>query len=227
MTRINKYLAECGVASRRAVEDLIRAGKITINGKIVTNLSTQITDTDKVAVDGKPVSCQSKKVYIMLNKPAGVVTTCDDQFGRKTVMDLLYEITERVYPVGRLDYDTEGLLILTNDGEFAKKVTHPSSEIPKTYDVTTNKTITPQQHMLLRGGAGFKPPREVRILQNTAVITITEGKNRQVRKMFESVGLRITHLKRIAIGSLTLGDLGTGEWRHLSLNSVSQILRST
>jgi len=215
VTRINKFLAECGVASRRSAEDLIRAGKVTVNDEVVTDLATQICETDKVVVDGKPVACQTKKVYIALYKPAGVVTTCDDQFGRKTVLDLLEGVGVRVFPVGRLDYDTEGLLILTNDGEFTKKVTHPSSQIPKTYVVTTSKPAGKSQIEQLRQGAGFNPPKKLKATNLMVEITITEGKNRQVRKMFETVGLRITHLKRISIGSLTLGTLKVGEWRFL------------
>jgi len=215
MTRINKYLAESGVASRRAAEDLIRAGKVSINGKVVTELSTQIAETDKVAVDGKQVMGQSKKVYIALNKPAGVVTTCNDQFGRKTVLDLLKGVDVRVYPVGRLDYDTEGLLILTNDGEFALRITHPSSETPKTYIAFLGKPVSAEQIHQLSLGAGFNPPKSIAGTNKVIEITITEGKNRQVRKMFETVGLKVTHLKRISIGSLTLGDLKVGEWRYL------------
>jgi len=220
MTRINKYIADCGVASRRGAEDLIRAGKVSVNGKTVTDLSTLISETDKVTVSGKPVICQPKKVYILLNKPAGVVTTCNDQFGRKTVLDLLHGISERVYPVGRLDYATEGLLILTNDGEFAKIVTHPSSGISKTYVAAVNKPLSQQQITQLRQGAGFNPPKHLKVTNLAVELAITEGRNRQVRKMFETVGLRVTHLKRISVGKLTLGDLKPGEWRYLQNDEV-------
>jgi 23S rRNA pseudouridine2605 synthase len=222
MTRINKYLADCGIASRRSAEALIRAGKVIVNDQIVTDLSTQINPTDIVTVDGKQIHCQLEKVYIILNKPRGVVTTCKDQFGRKTVLDVISSETKqpRLFPVGRLDYATEGLLILTNDGEFAKKITHPSSEIPKTYTVTTNKPINQSQLKLLGLGAGFNPPKHIKTENLTTELTITEGRNRQVRKMFEYIGLRVTNLKRIAIGKLTLGNLQPGEWRSITKNDL-------
>ena len=178
MTRINKHLAECGVCSRRAAEDLIRAGKICVNGEIVTDLATQIADTDVVEVNGAKIARQPEKIYILLNKPAGVVTTCCDQFGRKTVIDVIKSHTPsaiadtpfskrgipRIFPVGRLDYDTEGLLILTNDGEFARKITHPSSEIEKTYAARLDKKITKEQIDKLMHGVdiGFTYPVALR-----------------------------------------------------------------
>jgi len=220
MTRINKFLADCGVASRRGAEELIRFCKVKVNGKVVTNLSTQITDFDRVEVDGKQITCQPEKVYILLNKPAGVVTTCSDPFGRKTVLDLLKGVDARIFPVGRLDFATEGLLILTNDGEFAYKVTHPSSEIAKTYVAALDKEPTGQQLGELRAGAGFNPPKSLKVSGTVAEITICEGKNRQVRKMFEAVGLCVVHLRRISIGSLTLGDLKTGEWKYISEQEI-------
>jgi 23S rRNA pseudouridine2605 synthase len=214
--RINKYLAGCAVASRRSAEDLIRAGKVRVNGEVVTDLATQITDTDRVEVNGRQIRCQPQKVYIILNKPAGVVTTCKDQFNRKSVIDLVQGVDTRVFPVGRLDYATEGILILTNDGGFANKLAHPSSEIPKTYVATIDKKVTPEQLSELCAGAGFYPPKSVRVTQGGVEITICEGKNRQVRKMFKAVGLRVTHLRRILIGGLGLGGLKIGEWRYFS-----------
>ena len=215
MTRINKYLAECGIASRRGAEDLIRAGRVSVNGETVTDLAFKVGLADNVSVNGKSVQCQPQKVYILLNKPKGVVTTCNDQFGRKTVLDLIEGVDARLFPVGRLDYATEGLLILTNDGEFARKVTHPSSEIPKTYVVKVNRRISDEQINQLRGGAGFNLPKNLVASGNTATIIITEGRNRQVRKMFEAVGLRVTHLVRTRIGNLGLGDLEPGQWRYI------------
>jgi len=226
MTRINKFLADCGVASRRGAEDLISLGVVNVNGKAVTGLSTQITDNDAVTVNGKPVTRQSEMVYIALNKPAGVVTTCDDQFDRPTVLDLLKDIKQRIYPVGRLDYDTEGLLILTNDGEFTKRITHPSSEIPKTYVATLHKSITPEQVKQLKTGVGFNSPKSIKADGITVEVTITEGRNRQVRKMFEAVGAYVIHLKRTQIGTLTLGNLKPGTFRYLTADEVKSFANS-
>jgi len=212
--RINKYLAESGIASRRGAEELIRDGSVKVNGKVVTDLATQIAAADRVEVNGRLISCQPQKVYILLNKPAGYVTTCKDPLGRKTVLDLLESIDARVFPVGRLDFATEGLLILTNDGEFAYKITYPGSSIPKTYAASVDKRITAEQLSKLRAGAGYNPPENVKVAGGAVEITICEGKNRQVRKMLEAVDLTVTYLKRISIGNLTLGTLKTGEWRH-------------
>jgi len=210
--RINKYLASCGIASRRGAEELILARRVTLNGKVITELAMQILDGDVVKVDGKVVSPETRKVYVIMNKPRGVVTTCSDDRGRKTVIDLMRQIRNetneanlgsiRVFPVGRLDYDTEGLLILTNDGDLAREITHPSSEISKVYIATVDTKVTDEHLCDIVSKIG----------DNTVQVTIHEGKNRQVRKMLAAVGLNVTDLKRVAIGNLTLGKLKPGEF---------------
>jgi len=199
--RINKYLAECGIASRRAAEQYVLDGRVRVNGVVVKDLSVQVIDTDKVQLDNKLVKPEIKKVYIIMNKPRGCVTTCSDDKRRRTVLDVIAskgEAIPRVYPVGRLDYDTEGLLILTNDGDFARKVMHPSSEIQKTYIATVEG-----------------PQSQYHISENTCKVTIHEGKNRQVRKMLAEVGFDVINLRRISIGSITLGNLKSGEWKYV------------
>jgi len=226
MTRINKFLADCGVASRRAAEDLIRFGKVKVNGETVTDLGTRIADTDTVTVNNKPITRQSRMVYIMLNKPMGVVTTCSDQFDRKTVLDIIEGVPERLHTVGRLDYDTEGLLLLTNDGQFTAHVTHPSNQIPKTYIATLHAPIAPDQIKQLREGAGYNPPQHVSVSKLDVTITISEGRNRQVRKMFENIGSHVITLKRIQVGNLTLGKLKPGEWRYMTDEEVKSFANS-
>jgi len=228
--RINKYLAECGIASRRNAEDFIIGGRVQINDKVVTDLSTKVGENDIVKLDGKVISRQPQKVYIMMNKPKGVVTTCADQFGRKTVLDLLQQSTAdkiiiknsktmRVFPVGRLDYATQGLLLLTNDGDFARRVMHPSSKIKKTYIARLDKPITMQQIKELAGGVNIDgkktSPAHVKQKGADAEITISEGRNRQVRRMFEVIGARVLDLKRISVGNLTLGALKSGQWKYI------------
>lgn len=224
--RINKYLAESGVASRRAAEEFILAKRVQINGKVITDLATQVNESDIVKLYGKVVKPISKKVYIMLNKPSGYITSCQDEKGRRTVMNLLGDIGIRVFPVGRLDYDTEGLLLLTNDGDFAAKITHPGSQIPKTYLATVEILPTKTQLEQLEKGVIIddKPTAPAKISiqsqqkKSTTVdveIIITEGRNRQVRKMFAAVGLNILKLKRTAIADLVLGDLPLGKWNYI------------
>jgi len=205
--RINKYLASCGVCSRREADEMVTGGRVTINGVRVTELGTQILDTDIVAVDGKKIALQQKKVYIIMNKPKTYITTCSDEKGRKTVMDLLPKDIGRVFPVGRLDYDTEGLLLLTNDGDFALHVTHPKNNIQKVYIASVDQAVTTGQVLELLNHAD-----SVKKLDDTTLeIIIHSGKNRVVRKMLSSVGLDVKRLKRIAIGSLQLGNLKPGE----------------
>jgi pseudouridine synthase len=261
-TRINKFLADSGVCSRRGAEEYIRNGRVSIDGVVIYDLATKVNDDDTVTLDGRVIERQSQKVYIIMNKPKGVVTSCDDQFSRKTVMDIIGNVGSRVYPIGRLDYNTTGLLLLTNDGEFAKILTHPSSKIKKTYLAVLNKPISDEVVEKLKKGVTIKEgapvlaknpnketndsgstsknspsgrrggsrsatdgvvhqrtyktaPAEVVARGKDVQITITEGKNRQVRKMFESFGYDVDSLKRISIGELTLGNLRPGEWKKI------------
>ena len=229
--RINKYLAESGVCSRRAADKLISDGEVTVNGKIC-GLGQEISADDTVAVSGKTIAPLKTFDYYIMNKPKGYVCTVKDDKERKTVMDLLPANVKRVVPVGRLDYDTEGLLILTNDGDLTFKLTHPKNEIPKTYSVKTEKPMTEKDINALRSGVyidGVKTKKcNVKLVETTKNytkfnITITEGKNRQIRKMVESVNNNVTFLKRIKIGDLKLTGLNRGEVRKLSLNEIEYL----
>lgn len=223
--RLQKYLASAGVASRRASETLIKEGRVSVNGRVVTELGTKVTPgVDKVLVDGKPVQQEEKLVYILMNKPAGYVTTVKDTHDRMTVMDLLTDVPYRVFPVGRLDFETEGLLLLTNDGEFAYRMTHPKFKMVKTYVATVQGNVTEERLAMLRNGVqledGMTAPAQVNIIRRenhkTVVeIAIHEGRNRQVRRMFKAVKNPVLELKRISIGPLTLKGVGVGEYRYL------------
>lgn len=238
IVRLQKYIAMCGVASRRAAETLIAEGKVRVNGQIVRELGTKIEiGADEVAVHNKPIKATQKKYYIMLNKPSGYVSTAKDQFERPTVVDLIgEEISSRIFPVGRLDYETEGLLLLTNDGDFTYRVTHPKFHMDKTYIATLKGGITVRGLQQLRKGVvideDFKTaPAEVEIMdavngQTVVKITIHEGRNRQVRKMFEAVGSKVTHLQRIQIGKIELGTLPLGRWRYLTSHEVTYLMNS-
>lgn len=226
--RINKYLAESGVASRRASDTLIEEKRVLINGKTAT-LGSEVEEGDTVTVDGSIVRPVKKYSYYMLNKPKGYVTTVKDDKGRKTVMDLLPKKGDRLYPVGRLDYDTEGLLIITNDGELAQRLTHPVNEVPKTYVAKIEGVLTENMLARLRGGVevdGVRTKKSaVRIVDETKTetkvsVTITEGRNRQVRKMFEAVGKEVIFLKRVKIGDLALRGLNRGEYRPLTKEEI-------
>jgi 23S rRNA pseudouridine2605 synthase len=223
--RLQKYLAEAGVASRRKCEDLIQAGRVHVNGRRVTELGFKINDSDVVELDGKVVRPEKNKVYIMLNKPAGCITTVKDQFARKTVLDLIQGIEERIFPVGRLDYDTSGLLLLTNDGELANRIMHPKHEIDKVYHAKIDGKINDGVIRAFKDGiiidGVVTAPAKIRVLEkyekNSLVeITIHEGRNRQVRRMLEKVGHNVLKLKRVALGPLRLNDLEEGCWRHLT-----------
>lgn len=230
--RLQKYIAMCGAASRRHAEEMIKAGRVRVNGEVITEMGTIVSNGDRVEVDGKPIRKEKKLVYIMLNKPAGYVSTVSDPQGRKTVLDLVKGVEERIYPVGRLDYDTTGLLILTNDGSFTYNSTHPGHEIRKTYIAEVKGHPSNIALRKLRKGVVLdgRPtyPAEVELIEvkdRTSVlkITIHEGRKRQVRRMCEAVGHPVLELKRVAIGKLSLGDLQQGEWRYLTQQEVELV----
>lgn len=230
--RINKFLADKGIASRRHADEMISAGRIKING-VVATLGAAVEDGDTVLVDDVPVSMDEKKLeYYIMNKPKGVVCTVSDDRGRKTVMELLPEGVGRVFPVGRLDYATEGLLLFTNDGDLSYRLTHPTSEIPKTYMVKLEGTMTEKDLNPIRSGVeldGVLTRKcKAHIVEThkeyTKVhITITEGKNRQVRRMFEAIGKNVAFLKRVSIGKLKLSGLDRGEVRALTEEEIEYL----
>lgn len=233
--RLNKFLAESGVASRRGADELITEGAVTVNGRRVYELGVKVNlKEDKVLVNGKPVRPDTRKVYILFNKPKGVMTTMEDPEGRPCIAEYFKNLEVRVYPVGRLDYDSEGLLLMTNDGEFAQRVTHPKHEVFKTYLVKVNGQPTDEHLHKLRTGVtiigGRVAAREVERLRGTASekydwfkIVIGEGKNRQIRRMFEKIGFDVMKLQRIAIGKLKMGGLARGEWAMLTSEEVEKI----
>lgn len=237
--RLQKFLANAGIASRRKCEELIVDGKISVNGKVITELGTKINpNNDIVVYDGKEVKNEDRQfIYILLNKPIGYVTTAEDQFGRDCVLDLIKEVDTRIVPVGRLDMYTSGALILTNDGDFVYKVTHPKHEISKTYTVTVKGIVSEDEIQNLRDGViinnDYKTrPAEVRIRKidkeksiSRIEITIHEGKNRQVRKMCEAIGKKVLALHRNKIGNITVKDLKIGNWRYLNSNEVKELLK--
>ena len=230
--RLQKYLANCGIASRRKAEELIVNGKISINGKVVTELGTRINPSvDKVLYNGKEVKLEDEHVYILLNKPIGYVTTAKEQFGRDSVMDLV-KVKERVVPVGRLDMYTSGALILTNDGDFVYQLTHPKHEVEKTYTVTIKGIVKNEEVEKLRKGVKIEDyitkEAKVKILktdkeknQSRLEITIHEGKNRQIRKMCEAIGHKVLALHRSKIAGIEVKELGLGKWRYLSKEEVN------
>ena len=237
--RLQKFLAMAGIASRRKCEEFIEQGLIIVNGKVVAELGTKVNpSTDKVIYNGKEVKIEEEKhVYILLNKPIGFVTTADDQFGRDTVLDLVKAVKRRVVPVGRLDMYTSGALILTDDGDFVYKVTHPKHEITKTYTVTVKGITLEEEVQKLRDGVQIEggyitKPAKARIIktdieknQSRIEIEIHEGKNRQVRKMCEAIGKRVLALHRSKIGKVGVKDLKIGTWRYLNDSEVKEILK--
>ena len=234
--RLQKYLADCGIASRRKAEELILQKKVKVNGKIITELGTKIIQNqDKVEFENKEVKPQNDYVYILLNKPIGYVTTVKDQFNRDSILDLV-KINKRLVPVGRLDMYTSGALILTNDGDFVYQVTHPKHEIDKTYTVTIIGIVQKEEVEQLRKGVKIEDyitkPAKVKILkideekgQSRLEITIHEGKNRQVRKMCEAIGHKVLALHRSKIAGIGVKDLPLGKWRYLTVNEVKDIKR--
>ena len=232
--RLQKMLADCGVASRRKSEELIRNGQVKVNGKVAEIGDKVDPYSDKVYVKGKRVTAAAKPKhrYIMLNKPRGFVTTMSDERGRKCIAELIEDIQERVYPIGRLDKDSEGLLLLTNDGEFANHIMHPKKHVNKVYRVTVRPTITEEMVEKLQTGIvldGRKTaPAQVRVVTKqegrvVLEIVIREGRNRQIRRMCESLGLEVARLKRTQIGTVKLGGLKQGMYRDLSADEVKRL----
>jgi len=228
--RLNKYLAEAGLGSRRKVEELILNGKVAVNGEIVTQLATVVNpDKDKVAVDKKPVFLESRKVYLLLNKPCNYVVTRKDEFNRKTIYSLLPDFAQQCVSAGRLDRDTEGLLLLTNDGDVVQALTHPTKNVEKVYKATIDQPLHKLQLEDLRKGViidGYKTkPAGIYVKSNrpnsvVLKIVIKEGKKRQIRLMLEAVGRKVISLKRIQIGEIELGKLPVGMWRLCSKDEV-------
>ncbi len=231
--RLQKFLANCGVSSRRGAEELIKQGRVQVNGVTIREMGVQIDEeNDAVTFDGQAVKPEKKMVYILLNKPVGYVTTVSDDKGRNTVMDLVADIPVRIYPVGRLDYDTEGLLLMTNDGDLTYRVTHPKNQVEKTYVAEVTGNITMNTLIQLRNGIvldGVKTsPAKVEVIGATQFgtkleITIHEGKNRQVRRMFEAVGCIVKRLKRTKEAGLILGHVPLGHWRRLTESEVNML----
>ena len=232
--RLQKFLANSGIASRRKCEELILDGKIEVNGAVVTELGTKVSEKDIIKYNGKIVKTVDEKVYVLLNKPIGYVTTVKDQFNRDTVLDLV-KINKRIVPVGRLDMYTSGALILTNDGEFVNMLTHPKNEIDKTYNVTIKGVISKDEIEKLQNGVEIDDgyvtkPAKVKILKideeknNSRIqITIHEGKNRQVRKMCESINKKVLALHRNSIGDINVKDLKVGNWRYLTDKEIENL----
>lgn len=229
---MHKFLADAGLASRRKCEELISQGRIEVDGQVVRTPGTKISGSEKIKADGKEIKLKQKRIYILLNKPVGYISTAKDQFSRKTVIDLVGMVKERVYPVGRLDYDTSGLIILTNDGDFANKMMHPKHQTQKVYRAEIMGRLDGNDISRLQNGLeleGFTTaPSKIRIVDDSSTnsiveITMHEGKNRQVRKMFASLKHPVLHLKRVAIGSVRINDLEEGKWRYLSKKEVEQL----
>ena len=234
--RLQKYLANCGIASRRKCEEYILQGKVKVNGQTVTELGVKVnSEKDTIQFENKEVKQNTKNIYILLNKPIGYVTTSDEQFGRDMVLDLV-KVKERIVPVGRLDMYTSGALILTNDGDFVYKITHPKHEVDKTYTVTVKGIVQANEVEQLRQGVQIEDyitkPAKVKILKTDAEknisrleITIHEGKNRQVRKMCEAVGRKVLALHRSKIGNIGVKDLELGKWRYLTTKEINELLK--
>lgn len=231
--RLQKFLAESGVASRRKSEELIADGKVKVNGKVASIGDKINSKKDTVTVSGKKIVKTKEFTYILLHKPRGFITTMSDEMDRKCVAELIKDVPARVYPVGRLDRDSEGMLLFTNDGEFANAMTHPTKHVPKTYRVTVRPSITEDQITQLTTGIIIDDrktaPAQVRVVTKeegrvVLEIILYEGRNRQIRKMCEAVGLEVARLKRTAIGSIKLGMLKQGAWRELNEDEVRKLM---
>ncbi|MDD6144034.1 MAG: pseudouridine synthase [bacterium] len=232
MMRLQKYLALCGVASRRTAEKMIAEGHVTVDGVKVTEMGVQVEVGQDIRVDGRLVTPEPEKYYIMYHKPAGEVTTASDPEGRATVLDKFRDFPARLYPVGRLDYDSEGLLLLTNDGDLTERMLHPSREVDKVYLARVSNTLTPEEARRLENGVMVDGRRTARAkckilgvkgLYTDILVSIHEGRNRQVRKMVEQVGHQVVMLRRIRFGPLKLEDLPRGMWRELTPEEVREL----
>ena len=233
--RLQKYLAECGVASRRHAEDMITQGLVQINGITVREMGLKVEEGDEVRVRGDIVTPQAEKRYVLYYKPIGEVTTSSDPEGRPTVLDRFRDFPVRLYPVGRLDFDSEGLLLLTNDGDLTARLTHPSGDVNKSYIARVSLQLTDEELNRLRFGimidgrktakAGAKILKQESLFTDV-LITIHEGRNRQIRRMVEALGHQVIRLKRVKYGPVELGALARGEWRELSAQEVSDLRRS-
>ena len=233
MMRLQKYMALCGVASRRASEEMIAAGRVCVNGCTVTEMGVQVDEErDQVTVDGEHIRLEGEKHYLAYYKPVGEVTTVSDPEGRATVMDKFRDYPVRLYPVGRLDYDSEGLLLLTNDGDMMNSLLHPSHEVNKTYLARVSSRLEDETVRRLRQGVTLDgrltSPAQVRVVRyetfdTVVLVTIHEGRYRQVRRMFEAVGHQVVSLKRVGFGPIQLGDLPRGQWRRLTDAEVKRL----
>ncbi len=233
MIRLQKYLALCGVASRRKAEEIIASGRVTVNGHVIIEMGMSVDEyKDTVLLDGRKLRAETKKRYIILNKPKGYVTTLKDQFDRADITSLIEDVKERVFPVGRLDYDTEGLLILTNDGDFANAIAHPKNEIDKVYIARVKGEFTEEKAEKLRHGVlidgKMTSPAGITVLKNDGRIQeikvkIHEGRNRQVKKMFNAVTCNVVALKRVSVGVFNIGNLPLGKWREFNENEMKEV----
>lgn len=230
--RLQKYMASCGAASRRAAEEMIAAGRVTVNGRTVTEMGVQVEDGDEVRLDGRLLRPETVLKYVLYHKPAGEVTTVSDPEGRPAVLDHFRDYPVRLYPVGRLDYDSEGLLLLTNDGDLTQRMLHPSHEVKKTYLARVTGSVSLDTVRRLRAGVLLDDhktaPAEVRIIKEetfatVVLMTIHEGRNRQVRRMFEGEGHKVLQLRRVRFGPLQLGNLPRGQWRELTPAEVRRL----
>ena len=237
LLRLNRYLANQGVASRRKADELIRDSRVYINGSLVTELGVKIDpEKDRVKVGGKLIGSGAKRVYFIFNKPRNVLTTTSDPKGRSTVLDYFKKVKTRIFPVGRLDWGSEGLLIMTNDGDLAWKITNPKSRIPKTYHAKLDALVSKEKLEKLKRGVSIVGGKvkavDVRLIKKKSdkkdwvQITINEGKNRQVRKMFEKIGFDVVRLRRVAIGRLKLSGLKLGEYRSLEQKDLEKLQKT-
>jgi len=226
--RLQKYMAHAGIASRRKSEEIIKQGKVKVNGHVITQMGFKVSESDKVEVDGELIESKENRVYYAINKPTNFITTTDDQFDRDTVLDLI-DVKQRVYPVGRLDFDSSGLLLITNDGELTNILIHPSYEVWKKYLVEINSFVSDNHIEKLSNGVvledGLTAPAELKVLKRSKryskiEVNIREGKNRQIRRMFKHFGYEVTSLHRTEFGPISLNNLESGQYRKLTKNEI-------